>query len=305
MLRGAAFGRRDVRINFLACLIGLLVVLSGCVLAPPVESPPSIPSPIPSPSPSPPTSRSVHLLLGNPSNAVADVAKPDNYLMVKPQYALSYNRSKGTPNWVSWQLNSRWLGEAERQNNFRPDPQLPTGWYRVTPRDYTNSGFDRGHLTSSEDRGVTVEANSATFLMTNIIPQAPDNNQGPWVALEEYCRDLVRQGKELYIIAGGRGQGGAGKEGEIATLAAGKIVVPASTWKVIVVLDKPGAGLKGITTKTRVIAVDMPNRQGIKRNSWQSFKTSVDQIEAKTQYDFLSSVPRSVQAVIEANVDSQ
>jgi endonuclease G len=116
------------------CLIGLLVVLSGCVLAPPVESPPSIPSPIPSPSPSPPTSRSVHLLLGNPSNAVADVAKPDNYLMVKPQYALSYNRSKGTPNWVSWQLSSKWLGEAERQNNFRPDPQLPTGWYRVTPR---------------------------------------------------------------------------------------------------------------------------------------------------------------------------
>lgn len=292
-------------INFLAYLIGLLLALTGCAIAPPIESPPSVPTPNPIPSPSPPTSRSVHLLLGNPSNAVVDVAQPDNYLMVKPQYALSYNRSKGTPNWVSWQLNSKWLGEAERQDNFRSDPQIPAGWYRVTPRDYTNSGFDRGHLTSSEDRGGTVEANSATFLMTNIIPQAPDNNQGPWVALEEYCRDLVRQGKELYIIAGGRGQGGVGGKGAVTTLAAGKVVVPASTWKVIVVLDKPGAGLKGITTKTRVIAVEMPNRQGIKRNSWQSFKTSVDQIEAKTQYDFLSNVPRSVQAVIEANIDSQ
>ncbi len=294
-----------MRINFLACLMGLLLILSGCVLAPPIESPPSVPTPTPSPSPPPPTSRSVHLRLGNPSNAVANVAKPDNYLMVKPQYALSYNRSKGTPNWVSWQLNSTWLGETERQNNFRPDPQLPVGWYRVSPRDYTNSGFDRGHLTSSEDRGGTVEANSATFLMTNIIPQAPDNNRGPWVALEEYCRGLVRQGKELYIIAGGRGQGGVGEQGPMTTLAAGKVVIPASTWKVIVVLDQPGAGLKGITTKTRVIAVDMPNQQGIKRNSWQSFKTSVDQLEAKTQYDFLSSVPRSVQAVMEANVDSQ
>jgi endonuclease G len=225
--------------------------------------------------------------------------------MVKPQYALSYNRSKGTPNWVSWQLNFQWLGEAERQNNFRPDPHLPAGWYRVTPRDYTNSGFDRGHLTSSEDRGVTVEANSATFLMTNIIPQAPDNNQGPWVALEEYCRDLVRQGKELYIIAGGRGQGGVGKQGEMTTLVAGKVVVPASTWKVIVVLDKTGTGLKGITTNTRIIAVDMPNQQGIKRNSWQFFRTSVDQIEAKTQYDFLSNVPQLLETVIEARVDSQ
>jgi endonuclease G len=119
---------------------------------------------------------------------VADVAQADNYLMLKPQYALSYNRSKGTPNWVSWQLNSKWLGEAERQNNFRPDPQLPTGWYRVILRDYTNSGFDRGHLASSEDRGGTVEANSATFLMTNILPKLQTIIKGrglPWKSIAE------------------------------------------------------------------------------------------------------------------------
>jgi endonuclease G len=114
-----------VRINFLACLMGLLLTLSGCVLAPPIDSPPSVPTSTPSPSPPPPTSRSIHLRLGNSSNAVADIAQPDNYLMVKPQYALSYNRSKGIPNWVSWQLNSTRLGETEQQNNFRPDPQLP------------------------------------------------------------------------------------------------------------------------------------------------------------------------------------
>ena len=28
-----------------------------------------------------------------------------NYLMVKPQYTLSYNRSKATPNWTAWRLD--------------------------------------------------------------------------------------------------------------------------------------------------------------------------------------------------------
>ena len=64
---------------------------------------------------------------GNPSGATTSVNNPDNYLMVKPQYALSYNRSKGTANWVSWELNSSWLGHIDRQNDFRPDETLPSG----------------------------------------------------------------------------------------------------------------------------------------------------------------------------------
>jgi endonuclease G len=42
--------------------------------------------------------------------------------------------------------------------------------------------------------------------MTNMIPQAPKNNQEVWRELEEYSRELVSQNKELYIIVGGQGQ---------------------------------------------------------------------------------------------------
>jgi DNA/RNA endonuclease G (NUC1) len=37
--------------------------------------------------------------------------------------------------------------------------------------------------------------------MTNMMPQAPDNNRGVWKNLEEYGRRLVEQGYELYVIA--------------------------------------------------------------------------------------------------------
>ncbi|MFN5261724.1 MAG: DNA/RNA non-specific endonuclease [Pseudanabaena sp.] len=201
-------------------------------------------------------------------------------------------------NWASWQLNKSWMGDAERQNNFRPDPDLPKDWYRVITRDYTGSGFDRGHLVNSEDRGQSVETNSSTFLMTNIVPQAPDNNQGVWVQLEEYSRDLAKEGKELYIVAGGHGTGGEGKNGADSELK-GKIAVPATMWKVILVLDDPSKGLAGVTASTRAIAVVMPNKQG-RDGKWQDFCTTVDDVQKLTGYDFFSNVPPDIQKQIES-----
>lgn len=273
----------------------------------PSETPSPTPSPTVNPSASPepsplasPQGTSIHLKYGNPSNATSKVEDADNYLMVKSEYALSYNKSKGIPNWVSWQLNSSWLGDAPRQDDFRPDSSLPAGWYRVTPNDYTNSGFDRGHMTSSEDRGVSIPANSATFLMTNILPQSPDNNRGPWAIFESYCRDLIKQGKELYIVSGGFGEGGTGEKGLLTVVGGGKAVVPAFTWKVALVLDSPGAE---VTESTRTIAIMMPNIQGIRLKKWQEYRVSIDDVE-KIGYNFFSEIPENIQSIIEARTDS-
>lgn len=249
------------------------------------------------------SSVSVHLTMGNPSGANSGIAS-NNLLLVKPQYATSHNCSKGIPNWVSWQLNSSWLGSAPRQDNFRADTTLPAGCYQVQGTSYTGSGFDRGHMTPSADRTNTVTNNSATFLMTNMIPQAPDNNQGIWANLENYSRDLVNQGKELYIISGGYGTGGTGSNGSRTTIDSGRVTVPARTWKVIVVLDRPGLGVNGVTTNTRVITVDIPNTQGVRNDDWRNYRISVDTLEARTGYNFLSQVSSSTQSVIESRIDT-
>jgi endonuclease G len=248
-------------------------------------------------------SASVHLTMGNPSGATTSTSNSNNYLMTKSQYALSYNNTKRIANWVSWQLNSSWLGSTPRQDDFRADTTLPSGWYRVTSSDYTGSGFDRGHMCPSADRTNTVTSNSSTFLMTNIVPQSPDNNQGYWAGLENYARTLVGQGKELYIISGGYGQGGSGSNGSATTIAGGKITVPARLYKIIVVTT-PGTGAGGVNTSTRVIAIDTPNTQGNRTASWGTFRTTVDAIEAQTGYNFLSTVDSSTQSVIESRVDT-
>src|ERR1044071_4131627 len=252
----------------------------------------------------PPTS--VHLTMGNPSNAVTDVSQPTNYLLNKSQYAVSYHRDKGRPNWVSWHLASSWLGSTPRQDDFRNDTTLPAGWYQVQGTDYSGSGFDRGHHCPSADRTLTVADNSSTFLMTNMLPQSPDNNQGPWANMENYLRTLVTSGNELYIIMGGSGSGGTGSNGGTTfTIASGHVAVPSQVWKVVIVLPTGTNDVSRVTTSTRAIAVIMPNTQGIRTADWKTYRVRVDQVETLTGYTFSSTVPATVQNVIEAVVDNQ
>jgi endonuclease G len=220
---------------------------------------------------------------------------------------MSYNRDRGIANWVSWHLDSTWLGTAPRQDDFRPDTSLPAGWYQVQATDYSGSGFDRGHETPSADRTSSVPDNSATFFMTNMMPQAPNNNQGPWEELESYCRTLVSQGNELYIIAGGAGVGGSGSNGGVTnTIANGNVTVPAVTWKVILVLPTGANDVDRVFKTTRTIAVIMPNTQAIGINTpWRNFRTSIDRVEGLTGFNFFSNVRPQVQNIIERLVDQQ
>ena len=248
--------------------------------------------------------RDNNLAMGNPSGAVTDATNsPNNYLMTKTQYTLSYSRDKGKPNWVSWHLSSAWLGSTARQDNFASDASLPSTWYHVGSTSYSGSGFDRGHNCPSADRNGSTADNTATFLMTNMMPQAPTNNQRTWAGLESYARTLVDAGNECYIIAGSYGQGGTGSNGYATTINSGHVVVPSNCWKVLVVLPVGTGDASRVTTSTRVIAVNMPNTNSI-GTAWGAYRTSVDAIEAATGYDILSAVSTTVQSTIESKVDT-
>ena len=257
----------------------------------------------------PPYPPSVHLTMGNPSGAGSD---PLNYLMEKPEFALSYNRDLGRPNWVSWHLSDEWIGTLTRADTFRPDPQVPPDWYRVQSFDFSGSGFDRGHMTPNADRDkeTSIPINQATFLMSNMVAQAPANNQGPWADLEAYLRTLtdpanpVEGGNELYIVSGPAGVGGTGSLGGVTnTVANGHVTVPSSTWKVVLVLPKAsGDDLSRVTCSTRTIAVIMPNTQTI-NSDWHTYLTTVDAVEALSGYDFFSNLPEPYQRCIEAGTN--
>ena len=232
----------------------------------------------------------------------ADADASDDFIVRHEQFTASYNPNRGTPNWVSYDLDAAHFGAEDRCDCFTMDPDLPATLPRITTNDYTSSGaiagygIDRGHMTRSFDRTTGSLDNARTYLFSNVVPQAADMNQGPWAILENDLGDLARvQGREVYIITGVAGNKGTLKN-------EGKVVIPTSTWKVAVVMPHD-QGLASVHDyrDLEVIAVNMPNEPGIRNVPWNTYLTTVDAIEALTGYDLLALLPDDVEAAVESN----
>jgi endonuclease G len=248
-----------------------------------------------------PSNANRNIRFGMPSKAQANLDHKHDYLLDRPQWVAGYNDATKTPNWVAWQLvKSDCPGNADR-GGFKSDPLLPKGITKVSEAPYTNTGFDRGHLCPSADRSDNETNNDETFIMTNIMPQAPDLNRKGWERMETYCRNLAKQGKELLIVTGPLGKGGEGSKGPAETIGSGKgiVTVPAKCWKVVMVLPKEGA----VPDKaTRTFAVIMPNKQGLDSN-WPDYRVSVREVETQTGLNFFPDLSTDVTDVIENLVD--
>ena len=233
-----------------------------------------------------------NLLLGNPTNAGKD---PDNYLLQRPQYSMSYNRSRGESNWVAWHIDAGDLGDEDR-GNFRPDPALPADW-QIGPGDYRGSGYDRGHVCPSGDRTSSRADNDATFYMSNMLPQTAELNRAVWADLENALRDIVRQGNEIYVVAGG--------SGNADTIAGGKVVVPKICWKVALILPAGKNDLQRINAQTRVLAVAMPNvaEQKLKDGDWRNYIVTTKKLSDAIKINFFAALSPSVRTALEAKKD--
>jgi endonuclease G len=216
----------------------------------------------------------------------------DDYVMDKGEYVVSYNHERNVPNWVSWKIDASDLGSTDRASSFEEDDSLPSSFLRVTSKDYERTGWDRGHMCPSGDRTRSVRTNTLTFLLTNVVPQAPASNRGPWKVFEEYSRSLVRSGDATaYVVAGPVFSGSSDP-----TIGRG-VAVPAYTFKVLVTTTQ-GAGAAGVTKTTTPMALLVPNDSSV-GSDWADYLVSVDDVEAATGYDFLTALSTTVQDAIE------
>jgi endonuclease G len=156
-------------------------------------------------------------------------------------------------------------------------------------------------MCAAQDRSSSQSDMDATFMMTNVIPQAPHCNQRGWERLEAYCRELTRDGHVLYICCGPAGVGGEGSDGVKKEIGKGKIdvTVPAKVWKVILVL--PGEKAEP-TKQSRSIAVIMPNDQSVDYD-WSKHRVSVAEVEKLTGFTFWPNVPAETAQPLKEKVD--
>ncbi len=242
----------------------------------------------------------LQMQLGNPSGATADTNDYSHYLIERPVEAMDYNATRGQPNWVSWNFTSADTNNAvERSTRYFTDTNLPPNFYRVTYDDYTGSGWSRGHLCPSADRLNYRTNNDMVFLMSNIMPQADNQNSGVWAQLENECRSIAGTNNEMLMICGPSRFTGQ-------TFASGRVAVPGHTWKIAVVVPLGGgSALDRIDYLTRVIAVTIPNSNSVASTPWTNFITSVNELQTETGFTFFTALPPNLAAVLRSKVDGQ
>lgn len=84
-------------------------------------------------------------------------------------------------------------GDLVNESNIKDRPnfyeeELLNEEYRISATDYTNSGYDRGHMAPDAAFDWSQESLDATYSMANIIPQIPEVNREMWTDVEKYSR---------------------------------------------------------------------------------------------------------------------
>lgn len=200
-------------------------------------------------------------------------------------YTVNYNLSRHIPNWVAYELTDHEVsGAEERTNKFLPDPMVEGD--PVVTKDYSNSGYDRGHMAPAGDMKWSEQAMRESFYMTNMCPQNHSNNAGDWKDLEELARDLAHCYKSLYICCGPIVTDESNTIGTVR-----KIVVPQAFYKVFL-RQKPDGSWTSI-------GFVMPNAAG--NRPLLTYMLSVDEVEQLTGIDFFYNLPDSVEDIIEAD----
>jgi len=156
---------------------------------------------------------------------------------------------------------------AKRPSRFKRDKQTRS---RVGHDDYTRSGYDRGHM--APNHGITLRygknGQRDTFMMSNIVPQQPALNQGPWRILEARISGYAEKLEEVFVITGPL-------YAETPKFLPIGVEVPDAFFKVVVDIEG---------TTPRVLAFVLP--QGTPRKAKPAkFLVSVDQIEAQSGFD--------------------
>jgi endonuclease G, mitochondrial len=185
-------------------------------------------------------------------------------------YTLSYVERHEQAEWTAYKMDRKMLNAPNlpRNEHFEFDASVSTG--STYDKDYSGSGYTRGHMTPAGDMAFDAEAMRESFYMSNMSPQLRPFNNGVWKELEENIRDWTYMANELYIITGpvlhnpvkiiGRGN---------------KVSVPMAFYKV---LYDP--------LHNKAIAFLIPHERS--ENRLETYMVSIDRIEEVTGLDFFS-----------------
>jgi endonuclease G len=194
-------------------------------------------------------------------------------------YSIYFSKNYKLPMATEYLLTKKMVedgeNDIERLNYFKKDRKLKSESYSHS--DYTNSGYDRGHLVPARDLKFNNIAYNSTFLTSNICPQLKELNRYEWKYLEEKVRDLTLKKDSLLIFTGC----------VIKNKMENRLYIPFAFWKIIY-------------KDRNVIAYILFNDKN--NVGYEYCLTTVDYIEEITGFDFLYWLDDNIENRIENKI---
>jgi len=207
-------------------------------------------------------------------------------ILQRTGYVVGYDERRRNPAWVAYRVPP---GDTnlnyDRPDQFDTDRETRAG---VSHNDYTRSGYDRGHMAPNYAIATRYgsQAQRETFLMSNVVPQRPDLNRGPWRELE---MDIAGRGGLANRLGGVWVITGPIYDEQRETLRAG-VEIPDAFYKIVI--DE-------VNGYPRVLGFIMP-QEATKGANPGDYLASVDRIERLTGLNFLSELEDGLEERIES-----
>ncbi len=200
-------------------------------------------------------------------------------LIVHTGYTVQYDADFKTPQWVAWSLTAEQAqGTVPREKDFYPDPDVKGA--KAYTKDYSNSGYDRGHMAPAGDMKWSASAMKESFYLSNVCPQNRNLNRGDWKELEELERDWALSHGVVNIAAGP-----IYYTSTPTRIGNNKVAVPDAFFKVILV-DYPDA--------PKAYGFIFKNEAGSRPLT--SYQLSVNEVEEATGMDFFPGLSEKIES---------
>ena len=190
----------------------------------------------------------------------------DTVRLIHKEYTTVFSKSKKYPVLVEWWLTKQKVtctSPVPRKDQFIPDPLLASE--TDLTKDYTGSGFDRGHMAPAADNQCSgPDAMKECFYFSNMTPQYGSLNRGDWKTLEMRTRELAQSQDSVRIWTGSVGE----------SKKVQRLSIPEKCWKIVYI------------KKTNEWQAYIFNNDQSKANGLEDNKVTIQDIEKLTNLKF-------------------
>jgi endonuclease G len=224
------------------------------------------------------------LVYGGAPRAGTTTNAPAFRVLTNQAYAVGYSDALGNPVWAAYHMRdlANLPTPAARPEKFEVDKRTTA---RVATEDYSNSGYDRGHLAPNYAIATRygTAAQKETFLMSNVTPQLHALNAGLWKELEmKIATSWPARYSEVWAIAGP-------VFGAQPKRLRGGVAVPEAFF--LIVIDENEGKLR---TLAFLVPQEAPHEADPAR-----YLVSIDEIQRRTGLDFLSELDDTAERQVE------